>query len=296
MRRQPYQRASSPSPIRLTERDKHILETIHAFDGTLSLKQIDRLFFSGQGRSQPRARMRLLFDNGFVALPSRDKMHQVPLGETIYWLDKQGAAIVAAAQGKLLRQFSWRRQPRYSLIAHDLAVNDFRIAVLQAIEKMDGYELAYWIPESEFAARPDKVEFKSAQGKKRQRSIRPDGFFIIRQHHWTGQTKEFAFLLEMDMGSEDNPRFTREKVLPGMAYLGSEIYQQRFGLRYGRYLVVTTSQRRLHNMKSQTERAGGQGKFYFSLQSEITKSAIFKRPTWHLAGREQPQSILPEAT
>ncbi len=281
--------------MRFTERDIRILETIYAFDGILSLKQIDCMFFSGKGRSQPRARMRLLFDNGFVALPSKDKMHQMPLGETVYWLDKQGAAVVAAAQGKLLKQFNWRRQPRYSLIAHDLVVNDFRIAILQAIREMDGYELMYWIPESEFATRPDKIEYKNAQGKKRQRTIRPDGFFVIRQYHWTGHTKEYAFLLEIDMGTEDNPRFVREKVTPGMAYLGSEMYQKRFGLRYGRYLVVTTSQRRLHNMKAQTERAGGGGLFYFSTFTEITMNAIFKQPIWHLAGREQPQNILPEA-
>ena len=79
-RRQPYQRSSQPQPIRITSRDKRILETIHAFDGLLSLRQVDRLFFSGQGRSQPRARMRLLFDNGYVQMPDPESIHQVPLG------------------------------------------------------------------------------------------------------------------------------------------------------------------------------------------------------------------------
>ena len=46
--------------MRLTERDKEMLEAIHAFDGMMSLRQIDRLFFSGKGRTQPRQRMRTL--------------------------------------------------------------------------------------------------------------------------------------------------------------------------------------------------------------------------------------------
>jgi hypothetical protein len=104
LRRRPYQRSLKPDPIRLTTRDKRILETIHSCDGLLSLRQIDKLFFSGQGRSQSRARMRLLFDNAYVNMPDLESIHQVPAGETIYWLDKKGAAIVAGLSGKQLNQ------------------------------------------------------------------------------------------------------------------------------------------------------------------------------------------------
>ena len=120
LRRQPYQRSPNPAPIRLTSRDKRILETIHAFDGLLSLRQIDRLFFSGRGRSQPRARMRALFDNGYVQMPDPENIHKVPLGETIYWLGHKGASIVAGLRGHPVRQFRWKKKPRYSLLEHDL--------------------------------------------------------------------------------------------------------------------------------------------------------------------------------
>ena len=90
-----YKSQTDPRPVRLTPRDRRILGTIHAFDGLISLKQIDRLFFSGTGGTWPRERLRALFDNGYLNMPDRDNVHRVPLGETIYFLGKKGAAMVA---------------------------------------------------------------------------------------------------------------------------------------------------------------------------------------------------------
>ena len=118
--------------IRLTERDVKILETIHSFDGIMSLGQIDRLYFSGKGRTQPRHRMRLLCAHGYVRQPNETMTHQVPWGETIYWLGHKGATLLAGMQGQPPKQFHWRKQPKYSQIAHDLAVNDFRLDIAEA--------------------------------------------------------------------------------------------------------------------------------------------------------------------
>ena len=48
------------------------------------------------------------------------------------------------------------------------------------------------------------------------------------------------------MRTEDNPRFGEEKVLPGIAYVRSEVYAQRFGDKSGRWLVVTTDSHVIH--------------------------------------------------
>ena len=122
-----YSRKKKPRSIRVTKRDKRILETIHAFDGMMSLKQIDRLFFSGRGGTWPRERLRALIDHGYLNIPDESNLHRVPMGETIYYLDNRGAELVAGLNGELAKDFNWRRKPRWSLIAHDLAVNDFRI-------------------------------------------------------------------------------------------------------------------------------------------------------------------------
>lgn len=293
MRRQPYQRSSSPSPIRLTARDKRILETIHAYDGLLSLRQIDRLFFSGMGRSQPRARMRLLYDNAYVNMPDLQSIHQVPAGETIYWLDRKGAAIVAGLLGRPASRLRWRKQPRFSLIEHDLKVNDFRIMVREACGRSDDVEFRTWIPESAFASQPDRIAYKSSAGKMATRAVRPDAYFLIHKEMHDGRNKQFSFLLEIDLSTEDNPRFAREKIRPGVAYLKSQQYADRFGHPHGRYLVITTGRRRMLNMKVEAERHGGRGFFYFSTFDAITAAAVIAKPVWLLAGHQEPHSIIP---
>ena len=240
--------------------------------------------------------MRALFENGYVNMPDRDNAHRVPLGETIYFLDKKGASIVAGLQGELPKDLPWRRQPRWSLISHDLAVNDFRIAVMQAVQASRALTLHRWIPESEFWALPDTVEYETAGGRRKKRRVIPDGFFTIRRPHVNnpGVMQELAFLLEIDMGTEDNPRFVREKVRPGVAYLNSEQYQERFGIDYGRWLVVTTSQIRLENMMAQTERAGGSDLFYFTTFDEISGSTVLSGTIWRPAGARKAVSLISE--
>lgn len=288
LRTQRYQRSFSPQPIRLTARDNQILETIHAFDGLLSLRQIDRVFFSGQGRSQPRTRMRALFNHGYVQMPDATTMHQVPLKETVYWLDRRGAALVAGLQGLTLAQFKWRSRPKYSQLQHDLRVNDVRIAVREACQSQLEVGLGLWLPESEFAVQPDRIMLEAPFGRSVMRTIRPDGYFVINRG------KLFAFLLEIDMGSEDNPRFGREKVRPGVAYLKSPEYARRFGIRHGRYLIVTTGQRRMLNMKSQAERTGGKGLFYFVSFDDLSDASILTDPVWLLAGHKERRSLIPQ--
>lgn len=292
LKAQKNQSFSTRHNIRLTERDIKILETIHAFDGMMSLAQIDRLYFSGKGRTQPRHRMRLLCMHGYLQQPGKTMMHQVPWGETIYWLGRKGASLLAGLQGQTLKQFRWRRQPRYSQIAHDLAVNDFRLDMAEAVTSSSFLTLREWQPEGEFLAQPDMVTYSLPNGRPKKRQIRPDGFFVLeKQSH----PSPFAFLLEIDMGTEDNPRFGREKVLPSLAYLKSSAYRKRFGLRYGRFLIVTTGERRLQNMKAQTERLGGGGQFYFTTFENIRPETVLRKPIWWLAGETQLRSIVPVA-
>jgi hypothetical protein len=282
--------------IRLTNRDKRILETIHAFDGMMSLKQIDRLFFSGQGGTWPRERMRSLIKHGYINTPEVADIHRVPVGATLYYLDVKGAELVAGLNGELAKDFNWRRKPRWSLIAHDLAVNDFRIDVMLAAHKSRSLTLHRWVPESEFWSFPDTVEYKTANGKSKKRKVIPDGFFTVRQPHVSqpGMMEELAFLLEIDMGTEDNPRFAREKVRPGVAYLKSEDYQARFGVNYGRWLVVTTGKTRLANMKDQTEHSGGSQLFHFTTMTHVSPETVLTRPIWHVAGSDETNSVVPQ--
>lgn len=272
-----YGRVPNPPSMRLTKRDRGILEAVHAYDGVLSFSQVQRLFFTG--KSQTELRLRLLYQHGFLARPGKEQRRRLP--EMVYWLDKKGAEYIASLTSTPLSEFYWRREPRWFQIEHDLAVTDFRLSLIEACRKDSEIQLENWIPESEFWAYPDKVTY-SFQDKKLKRHIRPDGFFMLN----TGEHR-IRYLLEIDRSTEDNPRFYREKILPGMAYLKSEAYEKRFGHRSGRWLVVTTGERRLANMLSQARQAKVNGLFYFTTFDKITSDALLHSPIWKRADRQE---------
>ncbi|NLF76925.1 MAG: hypothetical protein GX573_14600 [Chloroflexi bacterium] len=274
--------------MRLTERDTRILEAVHAFDGLLGDYQIRRLFFTGE--RQTRGRLSLLFQHGYLEKPSRAQRASLPC--MVYWLGKRGAAHVAGLRGQTLKQFAYRREPRWSQVAHDLAVNDFRLDVIEACRQNLEFSLEEWIPESEFWAHPDTVVYKTANGKTAKRQIRPDGFFVI--HHGKYHSR---LLLELDCATEDNPRFAREKVRPGVAYLRSDAYKQRFGFQSGRWLVVTTSERRMRNLKQQAEIAAGKDAraFLFTTAVKITPQSVLKDPIWLRGGDDKPSALFPNS-
>jgi len=84
----------------------------------------------------------------------------------------------------------------------------------------------------------------------------------------------------------------REKILPGLAYIRSKVYEERFGNRSGRWLVVTTGERRLRNMRRQAERGEAKGLFYFTTYDKITVSTLLFSPIWHRADRDEPMPLL----
>jgi hypothetical protein len=268
--------------MRLTERDKQILEAIHAYDGMLGFSQIRRLFFNG--KSQAEQRMKLLYQHRYVNRPNREQRLRMP--EMIYWLDRRGAEIVASRSGSPVREFSWRKRPGWFQVEHDLAVNNFRLDLEEACHCHPEVDLEIWVPEGEFKAYPDRIKYKY-NDRSMERNIRPDGFFILAtiKHR-------IRYLLEIDRGTEDHPRIVRDKILPGLAYVKSKAYEKRFGHRSGRWLVVTTVETRLNNMLRQARRSEAKGIFYFTTFKQITPETVLFSPIWYRADKDEPVPLL----
>ena len=283
-RRPTYQRTSQPPGMRLTERDKRILEAIHSHEGILADYQIQAQFFAGRRTAQER--LSKLYHNGYLERPDRRKRASLPY--MVYWLAEAGAAEVAALYGEELAEFKYRATPRWSLVEHDIAVNDFRLTVEDAAEHIPEIELLEWIPSSEFWSEADQVEYELPSGEMATRKVRPDGYFVIK-------AEGFAFrrLLEIDRATEDNPRFGREKVVPGIAYLRSDAYARRIGARTGCWLVVTTSDRKLANLKAQTERVAGRNalSFAFTTFDRVGAETVLTEPIWIPGGSNKPATF-----
>lgn len=272
--------------MQLTDRDIRILKAVHAYDGVLADYQIQRLFFTG--KSQMQHRTMLLFQHGYLNRPDRRQRAALPC--LVYWLSKKGAAFVAGLSGEDGSSSYWRRPPRWNQIMHDLALNDLRIILTTACERHQGLTLDTWLGQREFLADTDQITYRDRTGRERRRLMRPDGYFVIRMGK-----PHFPFLLELDRRTEDNPRFMREKVYPGVAYLGSPAYVTRFGYNAGRWLVVTTGTRRRDNMKRQAERAVGAqaALFYFTTFDQIRPETVLTEPIWYRGGIDKPITLLP---
>ena len=133
---------------------------------------------------------------------------------------------------------------------------------------------------------PDRIEY-TLNDRTRKRNIRPDGYFLL------STPKHFLrYLLEIDRSTEDNPRILREKIIPGLAYIKTKAYEERFGHRSGRWLVVTTGEKRLKNMLRQARRGKAKGLFYFTTYDQLNAATILHTPIWQRADRNEKVPLL----
>jgi hypothetical protein len=300
-----FGRKSTPPPLRFQARDGRILDTIYAYDGVMARRQIKHLFWPKASQQAMERRLSLLFHASYLNMPSLEQRRSQPIPEPIVWLGWRGILHMAAQQDialnapsvineNRLRQMDkaarqaglrWQREPRWSQLEHDIAVNDFRMTVEAAIGKWPSLNLQAWITEGEFLSEMDTIK---VPGHKKGKGVRPDGFFVLEDHmrQINNSPAKARFLLELDNSTHPLNRFARQKAVPGLAYIRSQAYRQRFGYNSGRWLVVCKSKARLGNLKATTEKAlGAQASiFFFALLQQITPSTVLNQPIWQRGG------------
>lgn len=239
-----FKRQKAPQNIILQTRDKEILNRVYE-QRYMTRRQIQKLFFKSTTRVNTR--LRQLFDHEFL-----DRHFLYPLiyhgsSQSIYSLGKEGVEIVAEELGLDITQVKQSRRETKRLkpffIHHILAVNDFRIAFEIEAKDKEGVEFKRWIPEKELL---DEYETRIG-GKKVKRRFKPDGY-----GRYLYQDKLYSFFLEMDRSTETNKSF-QNKIRRYLDYKRSGRYSELFGVRFFKLLVVTTTKRRLANLKKATE-------------------------------------------
>jgi DNA-binding HxlR family transcriptional regulator len=272
-----HRRVADPPPMQLTRRDRQVIHTVykHRF---LRRDQIQTLLFPSQNTANRR--LQHLFQHGFL------KRHLPPvrLGEgrqqAIYALDERGADLIAAENGLAREEVRWRKKDNrasFLFLDHTLHINDFRIAITLAVKKR-GHQAQRWLDERDVKAMGERVPVPGKQ--KRYLPVTPDAFFEVD----FGDRKA-GFFLEMDMGTMANKRF-KNKVRAYIIYKTKGYYEKKFGITSLRVLTVTTSQRRLRNLKRATESAKGQSLFWFTTFEALSSEQI-TQSVWEIAGRER---------
>ena len=123
-----------------------------------------------------------MFDNGLLGRVQWP-FHAITL-PMIYYLERGGADLLALRQGVEREQIRTitknEKRPTISrsllFLAHTLAVNDFRIDVMLAVQR-NGWRPLSWLNEYELGREYAEVE---VGGRKRQQAVQPDGYFLYR--------------------------------------------------------------------------------------------------------------------
>lgn len=307
--------------MRFQLRDDEILKMIHENLGVVARRQLKRLYWPDKSNRSMEIRLSKLCQAGYICWPSSDQYKNNPIPEPICWLGWKGILHLAGLLGVIIPKptgsnenqlrvlqknlydqgVNWVREPRWSLLRHDLAVIDFKLNVMDEIIKRPGLMLENWKYETEFRSDPDLVLFtlRDRNGDLRQlkKKVLPDAYFEIQdlERRNRGEADRARFLLEIDMSTHDNPSFGREKVAPGVAYIKSPAYKSRFGYNNGRWLVVTNGGRvRLRNLMNQTRENAREdsGLFFFTSLTDIENSFPLTSPIWQHVGNDELRALL----
>ena len=304
------------SALRFQERDGEILRAVYRYDGVLAKRHIKGMFWPDASTRAMEMRLSTLYHQAYLDWPNREQWRTKPIPEAICWLGWKGALWIAG-DSKLevepprtpnetqLRRLAaqlrehgirWLREPRWSQLAHDLSVVDFRQAVEKAVNETPSLAFEEWIPEGVFLSNMDVVAYsvrdRKGSVKQQKRGVRPDGYFSIvdNRRHSQGLPARARFLLELDMATHDTNSFFQEKVIAGVAYMRSPAYKARFGHNSGRWLVVTTGEVRMKHLMRQTQQAVGESAsvFFFTTFEQVKTANVLTVPIWWQKEHEQP--------
>ncbi len=260
-----YRRSVTPPPLVLQARDRQIVAAVaqHRF---LTREQIERLFFGTTTRAN--FRLQKLYHHkllGRLHLPTVRGSSQA-----IYHLDRQGVPVAAEALGIQPATIPWkykRRDVGPLFLRHLLAVNDVRIALELAARSRKDHELLLWLSDQEC-----RDTYAWQYGRK---VLAPDAYGRYRFGD-----RVISFFLELDQATMSGKRWA-DKVNRYVEYAASGRYEERFGMKLFRVLVVTTSQERLANLMRATEQQTRRS-FWFTTLEDIGKHSVLASVWWRI--------------
>lgn len=281
-RKNSRQRVKSPAPIILQPRDLEIISQVYDFD-FLSRQQIQRLL---DFRCTVRANVRLrkLFDHGLLA--RRFLAATLGTSMAIYFLGPEAIPLISAQTGadpgEIQRRQKAIEQKKTLFFEHDLLVNDIRIAFYQTLANSNEWKLDRWVSSIDCLEEYSLLNPKS--GKPEKKTFRPDAYFRYFQN-----SKLFGCFVEADRSTVNNSRF-QEKARVYLEYSQSGSYQQKYGLKFFRVLVLTKTGERLLNLKSVTEKLTDKI-FWFTTWKNLEPGKAFG-PIWQRPGRAGNFSLM----
>jgi hypothetical protein len=286
-RRSRHVRVNSTPPDTISPRQLDILEALY-LRRAATTEQIAQLVFGYHENSYVSRQVRALFHDTFIHRRFLTASYGILTSKIIHMLDKEGAKRLSHERGYRVK---WAREHltiAFDTIQHTLALNDTEIAFRKGCKAL-GYQITKWIGESAIKADYDRISVQH-DGKTETKAVQPDMYMAISAADELSEPT-FHFLFEEDKGTEVRKQFSN-KIPTYLAYFKSKECKARYGTNRLRVLVVTTSERRLANIKRYTEAAGGKSRFWFTTHAQLDHANPFISEIWQIAGREGNYSLL----
>ena len=245
-RQSKWQRAHRPAPMTLQHRDEEIIRKVYEFS-FLTREQIQRLV-NFSCTSWVNIILRKLYDNRYLCRRFHPVLHGS--SQAIYFIGPRSIELISEQSGvdpqEIKKMQKKSLQKKELFFAHDLSVNNVRIAFYKAMDAQENLKLDLWINATD-CLHEYKV-FNSKLNREVKNIFRPDGYF-----RYFYNDKIYSCFLELDRSTESNKRF-QSKVMLYIDYARSGLYQKRYGLKYFRVLVIAKTAKRLLNLKSTIEK------------------------------------------
>lgn len=275
--------------MRLTVRDTNIIKAVYSL-GILTSEHVEALFFRSNTsdtrsrRSACQRRLQLLFHHQFLKRLNRPLIPGEGRAPFIYALDERGARLIARElgvhRGELALKGTGEAQS-HLFVEHSLAINDFRVALL-LLTHSKNWRATNWVSDTTFKTKAyrERVPFYY-QGSRLVR-VFPDGYFRLS----FGVGKSAHYFLEVDRGTMSNHRWQR-KMDAYASFRSSGLSERYFATKNFRVLTVTTSEKRLANLKRVTAGVGDEPHFWFTTEEhiDIWQPEVLLEPIWSVAGR-----------
>lgn len=236
----------------------------------------------------------MLFHHGYLFRDEQPQKLSEGRKPFVYFLDLLGAEYLSKLRGSEIDFDPDENKVSYPFLDHRLAANEVRVHISLSA-KHHGFEILTWLDDKALKSpqMKDTVTIKGKQGGKERAAVVPDGYFRL-----DAKDDVYNFFLEVDRGTvtgeatEWGKRDWARKVKAYLEYYRSGKYEKRYSTSDMRVLTVTTGDKRLANLKTITEGAGGKARFWFTTYKRLAKHDVLTSPIWDVSSKDTLQALL----
>lgn len=275
----PKDQDDAKSRLILRARDFRILEEVHKHRALTSI-QIHELLFRGPSRSRSQDRLKRLAEHKYLRSIEQPMPPFGGKSAYVYAIAKKGATLL---EEYLDEDVKVVRIPKTEdKLTHLLRTNDVRIVFAIRAEEAD-LTIRQW--------KDDRTLYQEWGKETAEKApLIPDGYVEL-EYKEGSDTYRYSLFLEVDLGTEPLGEW-RSKIKRYLHYQASGLYEKAYHTPHMQVLTVCRSDRRMKNLISTTDKAGGADRFWFSTFDRMIEDNPFTSPMWFVPRYSDPQALL----